>query len=125
MADWNELIGKTVLIGLTFADADGNVQAREQRHGVIENADPEEGVGVRLVAPGQPWDGEIYRLPPHRKAFTPAEPGVYRLHSTGEAVVDPDFTTTWEIRSPHAEEDTPEKREARLEEARRFGFPFD
>jgi hypothetical protein len=125
MPDWDELIGKTVLLGLTFADADGNVLAREQRHGVIELADPDAGVSVRLVAPGQPWDGELYRLPPDLRPFVEAAPGAYRLRSTGETVVDPDFTSTWEIRSPRAEDDTPEKREARLAEARRFGFPID
>ena len=125
MPDWNELIGKTVLVGLTFADADGDVRERVQRHGVIETADPEEGIGIRLLAPGQPWDRELYRVPPDLQAFKEAPPGAYRLRSTGETVVDPDFTSTWEIRAPREEDDTPERRAARLDEARRFGFPVD
>ena len=122
MAEWNDLIGKTVLLGLTFTDADGNVHQRVQRHGVIEVADPSSGIGVRLVGPGQPWDRELYRLPPDLRSLREAPPGSYRLRATGETVVDPDFTSTWEIRAPRDEEDTPEKREARLAEARRFGF---
>ena len=125
MPDWDDLIGKTVLLGLTFADADGNIRERVQRHGVIEVADPESGIAVRLVAPGHPWDGELYHLPPDLEPFAEAAPGAYRLRSTGETVVDPDFTSTWEIRSPSEDEDTPDKRQARLDEARRFGFPRD
>lgn len=125
MPDWHELPGKTILLGLTFADSDGNVVERVQRHGVIEIADPEGGIGVQLVAPGQPWDGELYRLPPDLRSVSEAAPGAYRLRSTGETLVDPDFIASWEIRSPSPEDDTPELRAARAEEARRFGFPSD
>lgn len=125
MPDRHELVGKTVLLGLTFADSDGNIVERVQRHGVVESADPERGVAVRLVGPGQAWDGELYRLPPDLSAFADAAPGAYRLHSTGETIVDPDFTASWEIRSPSPEDDNPELRAARREEARRFGFPTD
>jgi hypothetical protein len=123
MADLNELVGKTVLLGLTFADSEGNVTERVQRHGVIEIADPERGVATRLVGPGQPWDGELYWLPPDLGNLSEAAPGAYRLRSTGETIVDPDFTASWEIRSPAPEDDTPEQRAAREDEARRFGFP--
>jgi hypothetical protein len=125
---WDEaradgLIGKIVLLGLTFATADGEVIDQVQRHGVVEQADAETGIAVRLVGPGQVWDGEVYVLPPDLRPLMEAAPGSYRLRSTGETIVDPDFTSTWEIRSPREEDDTPDRREARLREARRFGFP--
>ena len=47
MPDWDELVGKTILLGLTFADAEGNVLERVQRHGVVEIADSERGVATR------------------------------------------------------------------------------
>jgi len=128
--DWDDasasaLVGKTVLLGLTFATDDGDVIEQTQRHGVIEEADAERGITVRLVGPGSPWDGELYRLPPQLGNFVDAAPGAYRLRATGETVIDPDLTSTWEIRSPAAGESTPEQREARLDEARRLGFPAD
>jgi hypothetical protein len=120
-----ELVGKTVLLGLTFATAEGEVIDQLQRHGVVEHADPEEGIGVRLVGPGQVWNGELYVLPPDLRPFSQAAPGSYSLRSTGETIVDPDFTSTWEIRSPRKEDDKPDQGEARAREARRLGFPAD
>jgi hypothetical protein len=128
--DWDEdraqeLIGKTVLIGLTFATHDGEMIEQVQRHGVVEDADQDAGIGVRLVGPGQVWDRELYVLPPVLSSFLDAAPGSYGLRSTGETIVDPDLTSTWEIRSPPEEEDTADLREARAREGRRLGFPAD
>ena len=123
MTELGDLPGKTILLGLTFTDADGNELDRTQRHGVVDVADAQRGIGIRFVAPGQAWDGEVYWLPPDLRAIREAAPGAYRLRSTGETIVDPDFTATWVVASPAPEEDTPERREAREEEARRFGFP--
>jgi hypothetical protein len=125
MPDWHDLVGKTILIGLTFADSDGNVVERAQRHGIVEIADPERGIATRLVAPGQRWDGELYWLPPNLESLAEAAPGAYRLRSTGETLVDPDLLCSWEVRSPAPEDDTPELRAARQAEARRLGFPAD
>jgi hypothetical protein len=121
----NDAVGKTVLLGLTFQTADGELIEQIQRHGVIEAVDSERGIGVRLVAPGFPWDRELYWLPPDPSHLRPAAPGAYTLRSTGETIVDPDFLTSWEIRSPAPGESTPEQIDARRDEARRLGFPPD
>ena len=42
-------------------------------------------------------DGEILGLPPDLSSTRIAPPGEYRLRSTGEVVVDPDYLTTWNI----------------------------
>ena len=123
MTELGDLIGKTVLLGLTFTDSDGDVIEQTQRHGVIAAADPDTGVSVRFVAPGRPWDGELYHLPPDLRSLREAAPGAYTLRATGETVVDPDFTWSWVISLPR--ESTAEQREARLAEARRLGFPAD
>jgi hypothetical protein len=43
-------------------------------------------------------DGDDLTLPPNPDAFRDAMPGIYRLRSTGEEIVDPDLTTVWTIR---------------------------
>ena len=125
MPDWQGLVGKTILVGLTFTDSEGTLVERVQRHGIVETADPQRGIATRLVAPGQRWDGELYWLPPNLDNVTEAAPGAYRLRSTGETLVDPDLLCSWEVRSPAPEDDTPEARAAREEEAHRLGFPAD
>ena len=62
--------------------------------GTVESVG-EEAVGVRRVD-----NGEIFTLPPDPRAYVPAPPGEYRLKATGEVVVDPDFTCTFDVVPP-------------------------
>lgn len=90
---WETFIGCTVVVGLTYLDPDKTPGRQEQFYGVITYAGPE---GLELTLSGS-REGESYWLPPQVEAFEPARPGVYRLRSTGEELVDPDYTTTWFI----------------------------
>lgn len=92
-----KLLGSTVLVGLTFEEPAG--QRQEQFFGTVMSADPHEGITLRLEGSRS---GEFYTLPPDVRSFSPARPGECRLRSTGEVVVDPDYTTTWtSTRLPH------------------------
>ena len=90
-----ELVGSLVLVGITYEDPAGPRQ--EQFYGVVEAADPERGITLLLSGSR---DGDRYYLPPDLRAFEPAPPGSYRLRSTGEVVLDPDFTSSWTINPP-------------------------
>jgi hypothetical protein len=95
--EWDEdralaMIGARVLIGLTYS---GPKRDRpEQMFGIIASVDAERGFEIRLQGTRA---GEICWLPPHLDAFKPALPGEYRLRSSQEVVVDPDFTTAWTV----------------------------
>ena len=89
------LIGKHVLVGLTYVDQTDELLEHKQVHGRIVRATKAEGV-ILALAPS----GEELALPPVLDAFYPAEPGEYKLRSTGEVVVDPDFTATFTVRRP-------------------------
>jgi hypothetical protein len=69
---------------------DGEV-AQRQLVGTLSSVDPVRGIGFSLDG------GGTYRLPPDGRALEEACPGSYRLRSTGETVVDPDYTCTWTI----------------------------
>ncbi len=69
----------------------------KQFYGTVMSADPEEGITLRLAGSRS---GEVYTLPPDLRAFFPARPGSYRLRGTGEVVIDPDYTTTWDLTPP-------------------------
>jgi hypothetical protein len=98
-SDWDaaaaaRLDGATVLVGLTFVDAEG--ERREQVFGTVMEAGPG-GITLRLEGKR---GGEIFALPPDLDAFAPADPGIYRLRETGEEVIDPDFTAAWTVSRP-------------------------
>ena len=76
-----DLVGKKILIGITYVDKDENPLEQVQLYGTIEVADAR-GAGVRIQ--GEARRGEFLRLPPDRRAFKQAEPGEYRLRTTGE-----------------------------------------
>jgi hypothetical protein len=88
------LIGKYVLVGLTFLDRSENVTEQQQYHGTIVSADPE-----AIVVQPLGTDRKV-SLPPDTSAFKPAQPGEFRIRATGETITNPDLLATWEIRPP-------------------------
>lgn len=91
------LLGKTLLMNLTFLDDDGEVQERQQFFGVVIDATEDEGIVLDLLGE---HDGDTYTLPPQTSAIQKAEAGVTSL--TGET---PDFVANWII---HGLPDVPE-----------------
>ena len=91
--EFEKYIGKTIIIGITRLDADGELIELIQMHGVISRATPGT-IEIKLST------GDSYSLPPDYDSIQPAPPGEYRFRSTGETVVDPDLMTTWTIHAP-------------------------
>lgn len=85
---YKDLIGKILLVGITYEDKDGNIKERKQFWGTVTTADKK-----KILI--EQKNGEIFSLPPDLSAIKPAPEGEYRLHSTGEVVVNPDFLSTW------------------------------
>ena len=86
-----KIYGKRILVGLSCLDSMGNVTEQRQFHGEVIRASPQEGIVLRL------GDGAEYALPPDFRSVKEAKTGEYRLHSTGEIVVDPDFLATYTV----------------------------
>ena len=89
-----KLIGKRVLIGVTRQDRRGQHISHDQFHGVVVAADAVRGIEIELAGARS---GEKKWLPPATEPFEAAAKGQYRLRSTGEVVVDPDFTAQWTL----------------------------
>lgn len=85
---YKNLLGKVMLVGITYSDSDGNIKERKQFWGTVKSADKS-----KILI--EQKNGEILSLPPDLEAVEPAPEGEYRLHSTGEVVVNPDFLSTW------------------------------
>ena len=88
-------MGKTVLVGLTYLGRTDEVVVQVQLHGKVSRISPHYGIGVTRAG-----TGELFWLPPDLRAFEDADPGEYRLRSTGEVLVNPDLISTWTISAP-------------------------
>jgi hypothetical protein len=95
-SDGSAYAGKRLLVGITYKDHKGELIRQEQFHGLILEA----GEGGIVIERND--TGEQISLPPELKE---APPGNYRLRSTGEVVVDPDYLATWLIEEPAPEAD--------------------
>lgn len=83
-----------LLVGITYLAADGSLIEQQQFFGRVQSAHHAEGIA--LVLEGR-RGGERYTLPPDTRSLSRAEPGNYRLRSTGEVVVNPDFTVSFSL----------------------------
>jgi hypothetical protein len=92
------LVGKVILVGRTIEDRRGEFKGQEQLWGKVESVSPG---GIVLALQGS-RAGERETLPPATDWLEPAKPGNYRLRSTGETVVDPDFLLTVRLTRPDA-----------------------
>jgi hypothetical protein len=86
------MVGKTLLVGLTYADPKGDRLV--QVHGKVLTVDARRGIELRLAGERE---GDVFWLSPDLRGVAQAPPGSYRLRTTGETVENPDFTATWII----------------------------
>ena len=94
-----DLIGKVVLVGITYEDRRGEVKRLEQFFGTVASADAKRGIAVLLSGQG---NGGMRWLPPTTEGYFAASKGEYRLKSTGEVVTNPDYTVQWTVVQPDA-----------------------
>jgi hypothetical protein len=95
----NRLIGKLVLVGITYQSRLGEPVGMEQFFGTVSEVDSFRGIAVLLSGT---HSGETKWFPPDPSAFHAAGKGQFRLRSTGEIVNDPDFTAQWTLTLPDA-----------------------
>lgn len=85
---FNELIDKILLVGITYYTSDNQFIEQKQYYGKVTEAND---TIIRLVQN----DGTELTLPPDLSSTKRAQPGEYKLRSTGEVVINPDFFATW------------------------------
>lgn len=95
----SKLMGKLMLIGLTYQDSENRPLRQEQFFGRVISVGRTVGIGLLLEGSRT---GEHFDLPPDTRSIQQASPGAYRLRSTGEVVTDPDYTVTYLIQTPEA-----------------------
>ena len=86
----DELLGKVLLVGITYYTHDNEYIEQKQFYGTVVEANE---TLVRI----KQKDGTDFTLPPDLSSTQRARPGEYKLRSTGEVVVNPDFLATWNV----------------------------
>ena len=86
------MIGKVVLAGMTYVDADGNALEHRQFAGKVLRVNAAEGVVLASAL-----DGRELFLPPTLEHYTRAAPGHYTLRSKELTITNPDFLCTWDV----------------------------
>ncbi len=86
-------VGKRMLVGLTYMNRDGQVEAQLQIHGVIVSFDRRQ-IKVRLAGRRE---GEVFSLPPDLSAIREIDHAVFTLRGTGEVVENPDLLAEWTV----------------------------
>ena len=105
---FKRVIGKTILVGITYEKEENCPLSMIQFSGQIIHADANNGIAIcsenlmqvvsLIPETGYKGNGDVYVLPPDLSAIKKAPKGEYRLHSTGEVVKDPQLLTTWTIK---------------------------
>ena len=89
-----DIIGKVVLVGITYLNSEGELQSKTQFFGVVISVCSENGIKLCLAGQHQ---GHEYNLPPDTSCIWKADPGVYVLSESKEKVENPDYLCTWEV----------------------------
>lgn len=84
----DDIIGKIMLVGITYYTAKNEFIEQKQFWGTVVEANKD----TILI---KQKNGTLLSLPPDLSSTLRAAPGEYRLHSTGEVIVDPDYLITW------------------------------
>ncbi|MFO1369354.1 MAG: hypothetical protein U1F46_10195 [Marinagarivorans sp.] len=89
--DIQGLIDKVLLIGITVLDQSSQPIAQIQVFGPIRRVDEN---GIVIERSGTQNE---FVIPPDFENLSPAKPGEYRLRSTGDVVVNPDYLSSWTV----------------------------
>lgn len=88
------LLGKKLLVGITYLDSNGDVDSQQQLHGTVKEVSEKEGI---LIALEGIHDGKEWNMPPNTSSIVKADPGIYKLSVTNEEVENPDYLCTWQV----------------------------
>lgn len=87
-----DLVGKRVLVGMTYRDPKQEAERLEQFCGPVLRANRQEGIVLFVEGEGE---GEERSVPPDTGLLQAAPEGEYRLRTTGAIVVNPDYLVTY------------------------------
>ena len=90
MITFEAIKNKTVLVGITYINKEGEEIEKSQFYGRVVDAGIDNGISILV-------DGKsnIINLPPDLSGIEVAPKGRYHLYSTERIVENPDYIATW------------------------------
>ena len=106
----DNILNKTVLVGLSYFDKHGQLLQQRQLSGVVVESDEEKGIAIKLTSQisnqGQNQQSETpehFVLPSSLNCWFKAPPGHYKNPQQGVDIENPDFLVTWDIHQKQEE----------------------
>lgn len=93
MKEIGSLINKVILVGITVLDENEELITQIQVYGPVIRVSAEGIVIKRNITATE------FSIPPDFEHIIEAEEGEYRLRSSGEVVINPDYISSWIVRS--------------------------
>jgi hypothetical protein len=90
--DYESILNKHIIVGITFEDNNKNILKQIQFHGFVLSANKATGITIKRED-----TKKEFTLPPDLTSIKKAARGEYELISTGETVVNPDLLSSWRI----------------------------
>ncbi len=90
MLTFDDIKGKTILVGVNYRSKSRKLVGRKQYSGEIIYANV---AGIRIRCK----NGKEITIPPRLEAIFPAKKGRYGIVSTGEVTINPDYITVWDV----------------------------
>ena len=90
-----DLVGCTLLVGLTHVDHMDQLIHRQQIFGTVTSVSEGTGIVIR-----QRHDGTSFTIAPILDAIEVGAPGIYQMADDDEEVEDPDFIALITVRTP-------------------------
>jgi len=103
----NALIGKLVIIGISFFDSNDDLIDTFQTHGIVEKSDNHELLRIRKK------DNGIFQLPFDPDTIQEAPSGKYSEKHSSTIITNPDYMILWSISV---------KDDDRIDEIKEFGY---
>lgn len=98
MIETKNLIDKILLIGITILNSSDELIAQIQVFGPIIEVNSNGIIILRNQTQSK------FSIPADFENISLANPGEYKLRSTGEIVIDPDFISSWTVHSASEKE---------------------
>lgn len=89
---FNDLVGKTVIVNLSYIDMSGKFLTDSEYYGTIVEASQTHGIIIERYG-----INDKVALPPQLDNFHPAPPGQYHLQKAQITVTNPDFVSNWRV----------------------------